>query len=111
MAKGDDPTEGMPPRGRLSRRGVLAGVGGTVLAAGMDSQPAAAQTTPVTFAVIGDYGMAGQPSQDVARLVKGWHPDFIVTLGDNNYEKGTAATIDLNVGQYYHDYIYPYRGN
>src|SRR5262245_17274080 len=58
------------------------------------------------FAVIGDYGSAGPVEADVAALVKSWNPDFIVTVGDNNYTSGSAATIDANIGQYYHDYIY-----
>ncbi|MFZ1282434.1 MAG: T9SS type A sorting domain-containing protein, partial [Ignavibacteriaceae bacterium] len=33
-----------------------------------------------------------------------------VTLGDNNYPLGADSTIDQNIGQYYHDYIYPYKG-
>jgi hypothetical protein len=36
--------------------------------------------------------------------------DFIATVGDNNYPSGGADTIDANIGQYYSDYIYPYRG-
>ena len=48
---------------------------------------------------------------DVAALVKGWSPDFIVTLGDNNYPHGRATTLDDNVGQYYHEYIAPYVGH
>jgi hypothetical protein len=31
-------------------------------------------------------------------------------LGDNNYQDGTTALIDFNIGQFYHDYIYPYLG-
>jgi hypothetical protein len=48
--------------------------------------------------------------RDVASQVKGWKPDFILTVGDNNYPKGAASTIDRNIGQYYHDFIYPCRG-
>jgi tartrate-resistant acid phosphatase type 5 len=66
--------------------------------------------TPIRFAVIGDYGLVGQPAQDVADLVKSWQPDFIITTGDNNYPDGEAATIDDNIGQYYHEFIYPYQG-
>ena len=66
--------------------------------------------TPVRFAVIGDYGLAGEPEAGVAALVKSWDPDFIITLGDNNYPDGAADTIDENIGQYYHEYIYPYAG-
>jgi tartrate-resistant acid phosphatase type 5 len=65
----------------------------------------------VTFAVIGDYGLAGQPESDVAALVHGWNPDLIITTGDNNYQTGSASTIDANVGQYYHDFISPYQGS
>src|SRR5690349_1319159 len=39
----------------------------------------------VRFAVIGDYGEAGQPEHDVATLVHSWTPDFVVTVGDNSY--------------------------
>ena len=50
------------------------------------------------FAVIGDYGLAGPAELDVANQVKSWNPDFIVSLGDNNYASGSAATIDANIG-------------
>src|SRR5438445_4582160 len=63
----------------------------------------------VRLAVIGDYS-ASQPTADVANLVKSWNPDFVVTTGNNNYPAGAAATIDANVGQYYHQYISPYKG-
>jgi hypothetical protein len=63
------------------------------------------------FAVIGDYGDAGGHELAVANLVKSWSPDFIITVGDNNYEDGLASTIDENIGKYYHDYIKPYLGN
>lgn len=69
-----------------------------------------ATRTTISFAVIGDYGQAGQGEADVARLVTGWNPDFIISAGDNNYDSGAAKTIDENVGQYYHNYIYPYTG-
>ena len=64
----------------------------------------------VKFAVIGDYGNAGPDELAVANLVSGFSPDFIVTTGDNNYDVGSAFTIDANIGQYYHNYIYPYTG-
>lgn len=68
-------------------------------------------TTTIRFAVIGDYGKAGPEELGVANLVKSWNPDFIITTGDNNYELGEAATIDANIGQYFHDYIQPYSGS
>ncbi len=66
--------------------------------------------TSVRFAVIGDYGTGSKKAGEVAKLVQGWQPDFIITTGDNNYEDGAASTIDRNIGQFYHDYIAPYRG-
>jgi hypothetical protein len=65
----------------------------------------------VRFAAIGDYGYAGPAEEAVADLVKGFRPDFIVTLGDNNYPLGSADTIDLNIGLFYHPYIAPYVGH
>jgi tartrate-resistant acid phosphatase type 5 len=63
------------------------------------------------FAVIGDYGSGNQAEADVAALVKSWNPEFIVTVGDNNYPLGDASTIDNNIGKYYHEFIYPYTGS
>jgi tartrate-resistant acid phosphatase type 5 len=62
------------------------------------------------FAVIGDYGRHGRAESDVAKLVKSWHPDLIITTGDNNYPSGTTRTLDVNVGQFYSEFIYPYYG-
>ncbi len=64
-----------------------------------------------TFAVIGDYGNSGAGERTVANMVKTWSPQAILTLGDNNYPVGSAATIDANIGQYYQEYIGNYRGN
>src|SRR5262249_15434744 len=66
---------------------------------------------PSTFAVIGDYGYGGAFEAAVSNLVHGWNPDFIATIGDNNYPNGDYSTIDPDVGQFYHDYIYPYKGS
>lgn len=63
------------------------------------------------FAVIGDYGLAGQPELEVAALISSWQPDLIITTGDNNYPEGEVSTIDENIGQYYSEYIYPYQGD
>ncbi|SRR6266540_416845 len=63
------------------------------------------------FAVIGDYGSAGINEQNVATLVESWHPDFVITVGDNNYYAGESSTIDDNIGQYYHAFIGGYAGH
>jgi hypothetical protein len=66
---------------------------------------------PITFAVIGDYGLADPNEAAVANLVKRWNPAFVITTGDNNYPSGASATIDQNVGQYYAGFIHPYTGS
>ena len=76
----------------------------------VESQPDVYSHLSANFAVIGDYGLASKPESDVADLVLNWKPDFIVTVGDNNYQSGAATSIDENIGQYYHSYIYPYSG-
>jgi len=63
------------------------------------------------FAAIGDYGYPDKYERLTSTLVKSWAPEFIVTVGDNNYPDGQASTIDKNVGQWYHNYIHPYKGN
>jgi hypothetical protein len=65
---------------------------------------------PTRFVAIGDYGSAGPVEQSVAELVAAFRPEFIVTLGDNNYPLGEASTIDFNIGLFYHSYIAPYHG-
>ncbi len=59
---------------------------------------------------IGDFGLAGPDELAVANLVHALAPDIVITGGDNNYNTGAAATIDVNIGQYYHDLIAPYTG-
>lgn len=63
------------------------------------------------FAVFGDYGSVGPAAKSVSELVKSWHVDFIATAGDNNYPVGGADTIDANIGQFYAEFICPYRGS
>jgi tartrate-resistant acid phosphatase type 5 len=72
--------------------------------------PVSGQEESIRFAVIGDYGLAGAGTANVAEMVMSWEPDVILTLGDNNYPSGSAETIDENIGQYYSDFIFPYHG-
>ena len=78
--------------------------------------PPAGRGSQLVIGVIGDYGAASGSAEGfmneraVANLVKSWRPDFILTVGDNNYPTNDAATIDFNIGQFYHEYIFPYRG-
>jgi len=76
----------------------------------------ASPAAQLTIGIIGDYGAAyaGGASfsneQAVANLVKSWNPNFIITTGDNNYPNGEASNIDTNIGQFFHEFIYPYVG-
>ncbi len=60
----------------------------------------------VVFAIIGDFGEDSPGEAKVAAMVKGWNPEFVVTVGDNNYPLGSASTIANNVGKHYGDFIY-----
>ncbi len=73
-------------------------------------EPSQTPNPALRFAVIGDFGEGNKPEADVAELVHSWNPDIVITVGDNNYPSGAASTIDANVGQYYHDFIFPYTG-
>lgn len=66
----------------------------------------------IRFAAIGDFGDSENDAATsaVADMVKSWDPDFIITVGDNNYPDGAGETLDDNVGQYYSEFIYPYQG-
>lgn len=66
------------------------------------------------FAIIGDYGDDDDNSRAMSELVKGWNPDFIITVGDNDYSdgafRGTFDGLELGVGQYFHEFIGNYQG-
>ena len=68
-------------------------------------RPSPTASPLVRFAVIGDFGQAGPHAKAVAALVASWHPDFIVTTGDNNYPNGARSTMAANVLQYYGKYV------
>ena len=64
-----------------------------------------------SFVVIGDFG-CGSPDQEavVAMIKEKLKPDFIVTVGDNNYSTLTLDGYDAVVGKYFHEYIGEYEG-
>jgi hypothetical protein len=62
-------------------------------------------------ASIGDYGFDNDNEAAVAKMMRGWKPHFITTVGDNNYPNGEASTIDRNVGKYFFDFIGNYKGS
>jgi hypothetical protein len=63
------------------------------------------------FAAIGDYGRTNGYAHGTARVAAQFSPDFIITLGDNNYDDGSADTIDENIGESYHWFIGNYQGS
>jgi len=65
----------------------------------------------IVVGCIGDFGRSGRFEANVAQLVKSWQPHLIITVGDNNYPPGAMATIDANIGQFYHEFIAPYKGS
>lgn len=60
--------------------------------------------------MIGDFGLESASARSVSNLVKNLQPDFVTTVGDNNYRDGAAHRLDHNVGRYYHEFIHPYQG-
>ena len=83
-------------------------------AANETQSPAASSSpAPLTFAVIGDYGVCGTRSElgitcaaekAVAALVHQWNPAAIFTTGDNTHSAGSAEEIAGDL-QPYDDYI------
>ncbi|HWB19973.1 MAG TPA: metallophosphoesterase [Phycisphaerales bacterium] len=65
----------------------------------------------ITCAVIGDYGDNSPAEASVAALVNNTiRPQFILTTGGNNALSHSFADYDLVVGQFYHQYLFPYIG-
>ncbi|MFK7928736.1 MAG: metallophosphoesterase [Myxococcota bacterium] len=68
-----------------------------------------AQAQDVRFAAIGDFGDDDDDTAAVAAMVRGWEPDFVITVGDNDYSdgkyKGTSEGLDLGVGQHYGTFV------
>lgn len=63
---------------------------------------------PITFAVIGDYGMDDKNARAVARLVESWDPSFVITTGDDYYsEAGGTGTgrYDESTGAHYGEWL------
>jgi tartrate-resistant acid phosphatase type 5 len=71
----------------------------------LDLELTGAPAGAARFAVIGDYGASGPAEAAVADLVQRWAPDFIITVGDNNYPDGEQSTIVQNIDQYYGGFV------
>jgi len=85
--------------------------GGATPLPGPFQDPGPHDLDPVRFAVLGNYGSTSAASFAVAALLHELAPEFVLTLGGNNFPDGGAETLDANVGQHYHDFIHPYSGS
>jgi calcineurin-like phosphoesterase family protein len=50
-----------------------------------------------TFAVVGDFGSGTSDEAAVASLIASWHPDFVLTVGDNAYPTGSKEVLDRDI--------------
>ena len=50
-----------------------------------------------TFAVVGDFGSGTSDETAVASLIESWHPDFVLTVGDNAYPIGSKELLDRDI--------------
>jgi hypothetical protein len=80
-----------------------ASVGGIGRAAGSFRTAPRDLTSPVTFAVIGDYGSGTDHEWAVGRTLAAERPDFVLTAGDNSYLVGAPVLLDRNIFRPLHD--------
>ncbi|RIK83099.1 MAG: hypothetical protein DCC68_04620 [Planctomycetota bacterium] len=87
---------------RLPRLALVAVCGSSMFLAAFEV--CAARTT---FAVIGDYGSDTPEATRVAEMVRGWNPDFVITVGDNTYGDPNinVAEWERRIGQNYGEFI------
>jgi hypothetical protein len=50
-----------------------------------------------TFAVVGDFGSGTSSETAVASVIESWHPDFVLTVGDNAYPLGSPGLLDRDI--------------
>jgi tartrate-resistant acid phosphatase type 5 len=80
-----------------------ASIGGVGRAAGSFRTAPRDLSSPVTFAVIGDYGSGTDHEWAVGRTLAAEQPDFVVTAGDNSYLVGAPVLLDRNIFRPLHD--------
>jgi len=67
------------------------------LATGTFRAAPAAGASRFTFAVVGDFGSGTSDETAVASLIASWHPDFVLTVGDNAYPTGAKELLDRDI--------------
>jgi hypothetical protein len=70
--------------------------GSDVLAEGT-FRAAPARAARFTFAVVGDFGSGSAKEGAVASMIESWHPDFVLTVGDNAYPLGSRQLLDRDI--------------
>ncbi|WP_286228359.1 metallophosphoesterase [Neobacillus mesonae] len=81
--------------------------------------PAKPVADELILAVIGDYGGCGvgncEGEQQVADMVHSWNPDYILTVGDNTYQRGLPEEVEKAQEAYIEDIkagkFFPIMGN
>ena len=71
------------------------GASGALATGAFRAAPVGAST--FTFAVVGDFGSGTSNEKAVASLIKSWHPDFVLTVGDNAYPMGSKELLDPDI--------------
>jgi len=67
-----------------------------VVAAGR-FRAAPARAGRFTFAVVGDFGSGTSDETAVASMIESWHPNFVLTVGDNAYPLGATDLLDYDI--------------
>ena len=73
----------------------IEGTSGALATGTFRAAPATASS--FTFAVVGDFGTGTSAETAVASLIQSWHPDFVLTVGDNAYPDGSEALLDRDI--------------
>ena len=68
-----------------------------------DAVPSPAQ---MVFAHMGNYATNSGTEEQISQLVRSWLPKFLTASGQNT----VTGSYDADVGQYFHDFIFPYSG-
>jgi Calcineurin-like phosphoesterase len=76
-------------------RYTVEGTGGALATGSFRAAPVRASR--FTFAVVGDFGSGTSDETAVVSLIQSWHPDFVLTVGDNAYPLGSAALLDRDI--------------
>ncbi len=80
-----------------------AAVDGVARASGSFSTAPPSLASPVTFAVIGDYGSGNEHEWAVASAMAATRPAFVLTAGDNSYLLASPQLLDQNIFRPLHD--------